>query len=186
VCNIPGFPDVQQRLIAATFGNDEHEIRVVCVYIPNGQSLDSDKFIYKLEWLAAFQKWLAIEIRRYPKLIILGDFNIAPESEDVYSGFPEYSTHVSPIERHALSELKKLGLVDIFRTFQQPAPSFSWWDYRMGAFKRNLGMRIDLILTSEYLTTITTSCHIDRAPRTWEKPSDHAPVIINLNTNLNK
>ena len=172
---IPGYEDVQQRVIAATFG----DIRVVDVYIPNGQSIDSDKYQYKLGWLSALHDWLEQELLRYPKLLLLGDYNIAPEDRDVHDPAAWVGcVLVSEPERDAFRALQALGLRDSFRLFEQPEKSFSWWDYRMMGFRRNLGMRIDHILISEPLAC--KSCVIDKAPRKLERPSDHTPVVVEL------
>ncbi len=174
---IPGFTDEQQRLIAATLDG----VRIVCVYVPNGQSPDSDKYQYKLQWLQALTLWLREELKRYPELAVLGDYNIAPQDRDVHDPKAwEGQVLVSPPERAAFSGLQGLGLRDAFRLFDQPEKSFSWWDYRMMAFRRNMGMRIDHILLSESLAVQCCSCLIDKAPRKLERPSDHTPVIATL------
>lgn len=176
-CGLPDFPDDQKRFIAATFNG----IRMVCVYVPNGQSVDSDKYQYKLSWLVALHKWLKEELAHYPKLALLGDFNIAPEDRDVHD--PEAWTGnvlVSEPERAAFRALEQLGFCDSFRLFEQPEKSYSWWDYRMMAFRRNMGLRLDHILLSNALTPACTACTIDRAPRKLERPSDHAPVVAEL------
>ncbi len=177
MCGLPNFADEQKRLIAATI----QDIRVVCVYVPNGQSVDSDKFQYKLAWLAALREWLKSELLRYPKLALLGDYNIAPEDRDVHD--PQAwagNVLVSEPERAAFRALEQLGLSDSFRLFEQPEKSYSWWDYRMMAFRRNMGLRIDHILLSTPLAQVCTGCTIDRAPRKLERPSDHAPVVAEL------
>ncbi|HJS21777.1 MAG TPA: exodeoxyribonuclease III [Steroidobacteraceae bacterium] len=174
VRDIPGFDDVQRRVLAATYG----EVRVIAVYVPNGQSLGSDKYLYKLKWLEALRVWLADELRAHPQLIVLGDYNIAPEDRDVHD--PQLwagSVHVSEPERAALRALLALGLEDLFRRFEQPPASFTWWDYRAGAFRLNRGLRIDLMLASKSLAERCTGSRIDREPRTWERPTDHAPVL---------
>jgi exodeoxyribonuclease-3 len=174
---IPGYQDEQKRVIAATFG----DIRVVDVYIPNGQSIDSDKYQYKLGWLAALHDWLKQELLRYPKLVLLGDYNIAPEDRDVHDPAAWVgNVLVSEPERDAFSALLALGLQDSYRLFEQPEKSFSWWDYRMMAFRRNMGMRIDHILVSAALVPLCKSCVIDKAPRKLERPSDHTPVVVEL------
>ncbi|HEY0664730.1 MAG TPA: exodeoxyribonuclease III [Gallionella sp.] len=176
---IPGFADEQKRVIAATIGG----IRVVNVYIPNGQSIDSDKYQYKLGWLAALHDWLREELARYPKLALLGDYNIAPEDRDVHDPKAwEGNVLVSETERQQFRNLVRLGLHDSFRLFEQEEKSFSWWDYRMMGFRRNHGLRIDHILISEPLATLCKSCIIDRAPRKLERPSDHTPVVAELQT----
>jgi exodeoxyribonuclease-3 len=174
VPGIPGFDDEQKRVLAGTFGG----VRVIDVYVPNGQTVGSDKFAYKLRWFAALQEYVAAELARYPHLVVLGDFNVAPEDRDVHDPKAwEGSVHVSPPERAALQALLGVGLVDCFRLFEQPEKSFSWWDYRMFAFRRNAGLRIDLVLASPSLVQKCGACHIDPAPRRLERPSDHAPVI---------
>ena len=174
---IPGFEDEQKRVIAATFG----DLRVVCVYIPNGQSIDSDKYQYKLGWLRALHDWLKQELVRYPKLVLLGDYNIAPEDRDVHDPAAWVgNVLVSEPERDAFRALQALGLKDSYRLFEQPEKTFSWWDYRMMAYRRNMGMRIDHILISEPLVPQCKSCVIDKAPRKLERPSDHTPVVVEL------
>jgi exodeoxyribonuclease-3 len=171
---IPGFPDEQRRVLAV----DTAGLRVIDLYVPNGQAVGSDKYDYKLRWLAALQDWLAGLAPTQPRLVVLGDFNIAPEDRDVHDPQAwEGSVHVSAPERAALGQLLGTGLVDVFRRFEQPDKSFSWWDYRMGAFRRNHGLRIDLVLAQATLAAACTGCLIDREPRRAERPSDHAPVV---------
>ena len=177
VTAIPEFNDAQKRVLAATIEN----VRVICVYAPNGQSVDSDKYRYKLEWFAAFNNWLKAELTRYPQLAVLGDLNIAPEDRDVYDPQAwEGNVLVSPKEREAFRELLNVGLKDSFRLFDQPEKSFSWWDYRLGAFRRNLGLRIDHILLSSALAPYCKSSTIDIKPRLAGRPSDHAPVLAEI------
>ncbi len=174
---IPDLDDEQKRVIAATYG----DIRVVDVYIPNGQSVDSDKYQYKLKWLTALHAWLKQELVRYPKLVLLGDYNIAPEDRDVHDPKTwEGNVLVSEAEREMFRGLIQLGLHDSFRLFDQVEKSFTWWDYRMMGFRRNHGLRIDHILISEPLVAQCQGCVIDKAPRKLERPSDHTPVIIEL------
>jgi len=174
---IPGYEDEQKRVIAATYG----DVRVVDVYIPNGQSPDSDKYQYKLGWLKALHDWLEQELLRYPKLVLLGDYNIAPEDRDVHDPKAwEGNVLVSEPERDAFRALQALGLTDSYRLFEQDEKTFSWWDYRMMAFRRNMGMRIDHILISAPLVPLCKSCVIDKAPRKLERPSDHTPVVVEL------
>ena len=174
VAGIPGFDDEQRRVLAATVGG----VRIIDVYVPNGQTVGSEKFEYKLRWFEALRLYVAAELARHPHLVVLGDFNVAPEDRDVHDPKAwEGSVHVSPPERAALRALEGTGLTDCFRLFEQPEKSFSWWDYRMMAFRRNAGLRIDLILASQALVQKCGSCHIDKAPRKLERPSDHAPVI---------
>lgn len=177
VCGIPGFADEQKRVIAATYG----DVRMVCAYFPNGQSLDSDKYQYKLRWLDAMHGWLRSELTHYPKLALLGDYNIAPEDRDVHDPKAwEGQVLVSPAERAAFSGLLGLGMEDAFRKFSQEDNAFSWWDYRMAAFRRNMGLRIDHILLTQPLAAQAVSCVIDKAPRKLERPSDHTPVMVEL------
>ena len=177
-CGIPGFDDEQKRAIAATVGG----VRIVNLYVVNGQSVGSPKYDYKLRWIEAVHAWLADELRRWPELVVMGDFNIAPEDRDTHDPalWNELSIHSSTAERAALQRLHGLGLHDSFRLHVEEPGQFSWWDYRMGAFRRNMGLRIDLVLVSEALKARTRAVHIDREPRTWERPSDHAPVWVEL------
>lgn len=174
---IPDFEDEQRRVIAATYG----DTRVIDVYVPNGQSVGSDKYRYKLDWLDALTAYVAGQLRRHPKLAIVGDFNIAPDDRDVHD--PDLwrdKVLCSGPERERLQALLALGLKDTFRLFDQPAKSFSWWDYRMMGFRRNHGLRIDLILASDALANDCRASTIDIAPRKLDKPSDHAPVMALL------
>ncbi|MDT3705723.1 MAG: exodeoxyribonuclease III [Thiobacillus sp.] len=174
---IPGLEDEQKRVISATVDG----VRVVCVYCPNGQSLDSDKYAYKLAWFDALSAWLKGELERHPKLAVLGDYNVAPEDRDVHD--PEAwqgCVLVSEPEREQFRKLLALGLKDSFRLFEQPEKSFSWWDYRMMRFRRNHGLRIDHILLSEPLAAACTGASIDRDMRKLERPSDHAPVLAEV------
>ena len=174
VAGIPGFEDEQKRVLAATVGG----VRMVDVYVPNGQAVGSDKFEYKLRWFEALRKYVAAELERHPRLVVLGDYNVAPEDRDVHDPKAwEGSVHVSEPERAALRALQSLGLEDCFRRFEQPDKSFSWWDYRMMAFRRNAGLRIDLILASSKLAEKCVESRIDKAPRKLERPSDHTPVL---------
>jgi exodeoxyribonuclease-3 len=178
---MPAFPDEQKRVIAATVGTGADAIRVVCAYVPNGQAVDSVKYEYKLNWLAAFRLWLEEEQEKNPRLAVLGDYNIAPADEDVHNPKAwEGQILCSPREREAFRKLLALGLKDSFRMFAQPAKSFTWWDYRMNGFKRNLGLRIDHILLSSELALLCRACAIDLEPRRMQRPSDHAPVMAEL------
>ena len=173
VNGMPGDDDPQRRVIAATIGG----IRLVNVYVPNGQAVDSEKYVYKLAWLGRLHDYLVGLLAQHPRLLVVGDFNIAPEDRDVHDPAQwEGSVHVSAPERAALSKIAALGLTDLFRRFEQPPKSYSWWDYRMGAFRRNHGLRIDLMLASGALAGRCTACTIDRSTRALERPSDHAPV----------
>ena len=172
-----GFEDEQKRVISATIQG----IRVVCVYIVNGQAVDSEKYNYKMRWLEALTYWLAGQIDKYPNLVLLGDYNIAPEDRDCHDPAAWIGQIlVSPREREMFAKLIQLGLHDSFRLFEQPDKSFTWWDYRMLGFRRNFGMRIDHILVSDALKEKCVSCVIDKAPRKLERPSDHTPVILTL------
>jgi exodeoxyribonuclease-3 len=175
--DIPDFADEQKRVLAATIQG----VRIVCAYVPNGQAVDSDKYFYKLTWLAALERWLAAEIQRQPKLAVLGDYNIAPADEDVHD--PQaWAGQVlcSERERTAFQRLIDLKLSDGFRLFAQPEKSYTWWDYRMNAFRRRMGLRIDHILLSPELTSLCKRCEIDVEPRARERPSDHAPIWAEL------
>ncbi|GAC1452092.1 MAG: exodeoxyribonuclease III [Steroidobacteraceae bacterium] len=175
--DIPGFEDPSRRVLATTTGG----VRVVNLYVPNGHAVDSDKYQYKLRWLTALKDWLGAELRQHPRLVVLGDFNIAPEDRDVHDPAQWLgSVHVSEPERQALRAVRDLGLVDVFRSFEQPPGTFSWWDYRMLAFRRNHGLRIDLILASEALAATCSACVVDRTPRQADRPSDHAPVVADF------
>jgi len=178
-CGIDGYDDPQRRVISATVGG----VRLVCAYVPNGQSIDSEKYVYKLNWLAAFSGWLARELATHSRLAVLGDFNIAPDDRDVHDPKAwEGQVLVSGPERDAFRRLIGLGLKDSFRLFEQPEKSFTWWDYRMNGFKRNLGLRIDHVLLSPALAANCVSCSVDVEPRRNERPSDHAPVIAEINS----
>lgn len=177
VCGNPHYSDPQKRLIAATVSGT----RVICAYVPNGQAVGSDKFDYKLAWLAALETWLAEQLAAYPQLALAGDFNIAPDDRDVHDPAAWAGQILcSESERTAFQRLLARGLHDSFRLFDQPEKSFSWWDYRMLGFQRNLGLRIDHILLSDPLRARCTASGIDRAMRKRERPSDHAPVIVDL------
>lgn len=177
VRGIPGFADEQKRVIAATVGN----IRVVDAYVPNGQSVDSDKYRYKLDWLGAFTAWLAEELKRYPEIAVVGDFNIAPEPEDVHDPKAwEGQVLFSEPEREAFRRLIGLGFVDSFRQFDQPDKSYTWWDYRLNAFKRGMGLRIDHILLSPVVAERCRGVSIVKDMRALERPSDHAPVVADI------
>ena len=178
VKNIPGFDDPQARVIAATVA----DVRLVGVYIPNGQDVDSDKFVYKLRWLTALRDWLEQEIARHPSLVLVGDYNIAPEDRDVHDPVTWAGQVLcTPEERAHFRGLLSLGLHDAFRLFEQPPKSWSWWDYRNLAFRKNQGLRIDHILISDALKSRVSACAIDKLPRKNERPSDHAPVMVTLN-----
>lgn len=172
VTELPRLGDPQRRLLAATVGG----VRVVNVYVPNGQTVDSEKYAYKLSWLDALQDFLRAELTQHPHLLVMGDFNIAPEDRDVHDPAAwAGSVLVSAAERAAFGRLTAVGVEDLFRRFDQPENSYSWWDYRQAAYRRNHGLRIDLILGSPSMAAKCRDCRIDREPRTWDRPSDHAP-----------
>ena len=174
VTDFPDLDDPQRRILASTI----RDVRIVDLYIPNGSEVGSDKYAYKLGWLAALRNFLEAELLRHEKLVVLGDFNIAPADADVHD--PEQwgeAILCSPPERKALADLLDLGLTDVFRKFDQLEKTFSWWDYRAAGFRRNAGLRIDLILGSAAMTERCTACYVDKEPRAWERPSDHAPVV---------
>jgi exodeoxyribonuclease III len=174
---IPGFADDPRRVIAGTLG----DLRIVCIYAPNGQAVGSEKYAYKLRWYEALARWLAEELTRHARLAVAGDFNVAPEDRDVHNPKRwEGEVHVSVPERAAFQALIALGFADAFRLFEQPEKEFSWWDYRLMAFQRGWGLRIDEILLSPGLARRCTSCTIDKRPRALERPSDHAPVVAQL------
>ena len=177
VADLPDFNDPQKRVIAATVAG----VRIVCAYFPNGQSLDSDKYRYKLDWLDAMQGYVTSLLAIHPHLALLGDYNIAPEHRDVHDpAVWEGQVLVSPKERAHFEAFKAQGLIDCFRLFEQPEKMFSWWDYRMLGFRRNAGMRIDHILASHALAATCRACVIDKAPRKREQPSDHTPVVADF------
>jgi exodeoxyribonuclease-3 len=177
VAGVPGLDDDQRRYLAASVGG----LRIVNLYVVNGQAVGSEKFAYKLRWLQAVTAALAEEIRRHPRLVVLGDFNIAPDDRDVHDPdlWREQILCSTP-EREALRRILDLGLHDSFRLQHEDAGRFSWWDYRQAAFRRDLGLRIDLVLVSDALRTQVAEAGIDREPRTWERPSDHAPAWVRL------
>lgn len=177
ITDIPNFDDPPRRVLAATTNG----VRVINLYVPNGQSVGSEKYEYKLRWLEALSKWLRDELATHERLVVLGDFNIAPEDRDVHDPAAWVGqVHVSEPERAALKGLLDAGFVDVFRQFEQAPNTFSWWDYRTMAFRRNNGLRIDLILASQRFAPRCTECRIDREPRKAERPSDHTPVIASF------
>mgnify|MGYP002713101659 CR=1 FL=1 len=174
VTELPAMPDPQRRVLGATYG----DVRLLNLYVPNGQEVGSAKYAYKMEWLARLADYIEAQIAEYPKLVVVGDFNIAPAPDDVYD--PELwegRVLFSEAERAAFRRLLDLGLADTFRLFDQEEGIYSWWDYRMGAFRRNRGLRIDHILASRALSASCRVSTVDREPRGWERPSDHAPVV---------
>ena len=170
----PGLDGEQKRAIALT----ANDVRIVNVYVPNGERVGSDKYEFKLKWLTALRRYLSGALDRYPSLTVVGDFNVAPEDRDVYDPtLWRNQVLFSEPERQALRDIAGVGLVDVFRRFEQPPASYTWWDYRQGAFRRNLGLRIDHIFCSAPLTDRCIACSVDRSPRKLERPSDHAPVV---------
>ena len=181
VRNIPGHSDEQARVIAATLDTPEGPLRLVNCYFVNGQEPGSEKFAYKLQWLAALHRWIAGEMQAHPRLVLVGDFNVAPEDRDSFDPVGLKDTiHHTVEERAHFQALLQLGLTDAYRMFEQPEKSYSWWDYRMLGFQKNRGLRIDHILVSDALRESVTACTIDRAPRKNPQPSDHAPVVVTL------
>ena len=178
---VAGFDDPQRRILSATIG----DVRFVNLYVVNGQAVGSEKYAYKLDWLAQITAFLAEEIRRHPRLVVMGDFNIAPDDRDVHdpAAWHEQILCSTP-ERQALARLLGLGFVDTFRLFNQEAGHYSWWDYRQAAFRRNLGLRIDLVLASDALRSQCRAACIEREPRTWERASDHTPVVLEIEDGL--
>ena len=177
VRGIPGYDDEQARVIAGTVRG----VRIIDVYVPNGQAVDSEKYAYKLAWLEQLKGYVAAELERFEHLAVVGDYNIAPEDRDVHDPKAwEGHVLVSVPERAALGGLLDLGLVDVFRKFEQPERTFSWWDYRAAGFRRNAGLRIDLILASTALAARCRACEVQREPRRQERPSDHAPVVASF------
>jgi exodeoxyribonuclease III len=175
---IPDFDDVQQRAIAATVNG----VRIVNLYVVNGQDIGTEKYDYKLRWFDAMHGWLADEMQKHPQLVVMGDFNIAPDDRDVHDPavWNDDSILTSTAERAALKRLLDLGLHDAYRLHHSEGGFFSWWDYRQAGFRRNLGLRIDLTLISDALRAKAIAADIDRTPRTWDRPSDHAPVWVEL------
>jgi exodeoxyribonuclease-3 len=174
VTDLPQLTDPQRRVLAATING----VRVVNLYVPNGESVDSEKYKYKLNWFAALKAYLQAELQRHPKVVVVGDFNVAPEDRDVHDPAAwAGSVLVSAPERAALQAVLSDGLEDVFRRFEQPEKAYSWWDYRQMAFRRNRGLRIDLILASAAMAKACLSCTIDKEPRRAERPSDHTPVV---------
>ncbi len=174
VTDLPGFEDPQRRVLAATVD----KFRIINLYVPNGQAVGTEKYEYKLNWLLALRDFLEDQLKEHENIVVMGDFNIAPEDRDVHNPKAwEGSVLCSEPERAALRKIADLGFVDTFRLFEQKENTFSWWDYRAAAFRRNLGLRIDLILASPPLEPACTRSIVDCEPRTWDKPSDHAPVL---------
>jgi exodeoxyribonuclease-3 len=174
ITDLPGLEDPQRRVLAVTVGS----VRVINLYIPNGESVSSDKFQYKLNWLRSLDLFLKQELKKYSQVVVLGDFNIAPEAIDVHDP-KQWEGHVlfSEQERSAFQAMLELGFVDCYRALNPTEKAYSWWDYRLNAYKRNLGLRIDHILASSAFAEHCTLCQVDKTPRGHERPSDHAPVV---------
>ncbi len=174
VIDLPTIDDPQKRTIAATVNG----VRILDLYVVNGESVGSEKFAYKLEWLEKVTEWVRQEAKKHKKFVILGDFNIAPDDRDVHNPKAWHERILcSTPERQALQKIKDLGFADSFRLFEQEPETYSWWDYRSGGFNKNMGLRIDLILSSLLLAEQCTASTVDSEPRGWERPSDHAPVV---------
>lgn len=181
VKNIVGYDDVHSRVVTATVDSPAGEVRVVNGYFVNGQAPGTEKFDYKMSWLRGLRDYMRTQVDTHEKLVLLGDFNIAPEDRDSFDPVGLKDTiHHTVEERDHFRKLCELGLTDSFRMFEQPEKSYSWWDYRMLGYQKNRGLRIDHVLVSEAMKPKVKSCAIDRVPRKWEKPSDHAPVTIEL------
>ena len=179
--NIPGHTDEQARVIAATFDTPGGPLRLLNGYFVNGQEPGSEKFAYKMRWLHALQDMVRAEMATHPRLVLVGDFNVAPEDRDSFDPVGLKDTiHHTVEERQHFQDLIALGLTDSFRMFEQPEKSYSWWDYRMLGFQKNRGLRIDHILVSDALRGSVTACTVDRTPRKNPQPSDHAPVVLTM------
>lgn len=174
ITDIEGLDDPQRRIMAATID----DVRIINLYVVNGSEPDSEKYAYKMHWLEQVTQFISQQVEEYDNVVVLGDFNIAPDERDVYD--PIYwkdKILCTDKERDKLNGILDLGFDDSFRLLHNDAGHYSWWDYRMAGFQRNLGLRIDLILTNEPMSEMLTSAYIDKQPRTWERPSDHTPVI---------
>lgn len=177
ITDLPGLDDPQRRILIATVGG----IRIVNLYVVNGQAVGSEKYAYKLDWLEKVTAHIAAELQQHPNLIVLGDFNIAPDDRDVHDPVAWHEQILcSTPERNALQAMLALGLHDSYRLFHAEGGVYSWWDYRQAGFRRDLGLRIDLILASEALKARCTNATIERTPRGWDRPSDHTPVVLEL------
>lgn len=178
ITDVPELDDPQRRILAATVEDQTlGKVRILDLYVVNGQAVGSEKYDYKLNWLDKVTKFIQTDMQQYDQYVVLGDFNIAPEDADVHDP-DEWRDKIlcSQAERQALQNILDLGFTDTFRQFDQSEASFSWWDYRAAGFRRNRGLRIDLVLASTKLSNICSQSIIDKEPRTWERPSDHAPV----------
>ena len=179
--NLQNFEDPQKRIISGILTNNNESIYIVSAYIPNGQAVDSDKFIYKMNWLNKFSEWVEKLTKKYDEIILTGDFNIAPEDNDCHDPDAWIGQNlVSPSEREAFKNILKIGFHDSYRKINPDLKEYSWWDYRMAGFRRNLGMRIDHILVSTKMVPNITHSYIDKKPRKLERPSDHTPVVTEI------
>lgn len=179
--NLPNFEDPQKRIISGILTNNNESVYIVSAYIPNGQAVDSDKFIYKMNWLNKFSEWIEKLTKKYDEIILTGDFNIAPEDNDCHDPDAWIGQNlVSPSEREAFKNILKIGFHDSYRKINPDLKEYSWWDYRMAGFRRNLGMRIDHILVSTKMVPNITHSYIDKKPRKLERPSDHTPVVTEI------
>ncbi|MGL6030000.1 MAG: exodeoxyribonuclease III [Legionella sp.] len=177
ITDIPDLDDPQRRILAVTVAG----IRLINLYVPNGSSVTSDKYQYKLHWLQQVTRFIQLQLSVYPRVAVVGDFNIAPDDRDVHDPAEwEGNILVSPLEREAFTGLLNLGLHDSFRNFEQAEQLFSWWDYRAAGFRRNRGLRIDHVLLNQELNQLCRQSIIDKEPRKVERPSDHAPVWVEL------
>jgi len=181
VTDIDGLDDPQRRILAATIAG----VRIIDLYVVNGSEVGSEKYAYKLHWLEQVTKFIAREMQAHDKVVVLGDFNIAPDDRDVHDPEAWHERILcSTPEREALQRILDLGLSDTFRLFEQEEKIWSWWDYRQAAFRRNMGLRIDLVLASAALTEVCKASYIDKEPRRQERPSDHAPAVAEFDTSV--
>lgn len=182
VTDLPGLEDPQRRVLGATVQHPGGAVRFLNLYVPNGSEVGSEKYDYKLAWLAALEKYITAQLAEHERLVVVGDFNITPDDRDLWDpvGWKD-KILASPLERAALQRLLDLGLTDTFRLFEQEPETYSWWDYRAAGFRRNHGMRIDLLLASPAMSQHCTASYVDREPRKLERPSDHAPVVAEFN-----
>lgn len=182
VTDLPGLEDPQRRVLGATVQHPGGAVRFLNLYVPNGSEVGSEKYDYKLAWLAALEKYITAQLAEHERLVVVGDFNITPDDRDLWDpvGWKD-KILASPLERAALQRLLDLGLADTFRLFEQEPETYSWWDYRAAGFRRNHGMRIDLLLASPAMSQHCTASYVDREPRKLERPSDHAPVVAEFN-----
>ncbi len=178
VTDVPGLDDPQRRILAGTVPTELGDLRIINLYVVNGSEVGTEKYAYKLNWLQKVTAWLEHEVRQHEQVVVLGDFNIAPDDRDVHDPQAwQGKILCSELEREALEKILALGFTDTFRQFEQEEKTFSWWDYRMNAFRRKMGLRIDLVLASKQLSERCSASYIDVEPRRQERPSDHAPAV---------